>query len=577
MKSIHLHTSISIASSVVQSGKYFLVDLTTATDPYVATVPDFWVNDGTQCWYPRTLGERASVKRKTPQPDWFLYQCNIRGTFDSYETSRAKENVAAVQSDINYASESQTQQQMGKDHRNKRPRKRFTVDESHDSSSDASTDGIYGPTQFDTPSIPPELSANAVRTTRQVVNVPTQFFQQNAEYIERSNANALESHQSTSLFNVNSPSSTAGSSSVVRREMGERDQVVVAQPTNTECFEKIVKKLVGETFKQNETLTNLMDKLVIMDGKLNNLTLPAVLPAAENPTFLMAFLKEVEEIKELEQQLLEKDNYYQLVLKIKVRMIRSLGGTSVSDCLQRAWKSVFAIKVMAHVNWEGKPKKGSILKHGLQHSIITTAVFEGIQTGSRKPNKLEMENDTRKIMKGMPEKYRIKCLAENQDRMDVDNGPRNGPPAGIQAHTVYFSAANNVDYSAANTVDCSAANTVDYSAANTTRIIQGNSLLIHLLSDLRPVVDQINALLNILWTFVFRSNGCSFSDVNWAFVLGRQMEVQYGRSTERTSGRTIIIRITSTSDVQSNDIHHCFPDNVHLRHYVIVSQNLNGS
>lgn len=145
---------------------------------------------------------------------------------------------------------------MGKGHRNKRPRKRFTVDESHDSSSDASTDGMYGPTQFDTPSIPPELSANAVRTTRQVVNVPTQFFQHNAEYsqsycfdslvsvpsisdntrfaVERSNANALESHQSTSLFNVNSPSSTAGSSSVVRREMGERDQVVVAQPTNTE-------------------------------------------------------------------------------------------------------------------------------------------------------------------------------------------------------------------------------------------------------------------------------------------------------------------------------------------------------
>jgi hypothetical protein len=41
---------------------------------------------------------------------------------------------------------------------------------------------MYGPTQFDTPSIPPGLSKNAVRTTRQVVNAPTQFFQQNAEY-----------------------------------------------------------------------------------------------------------------------------------------------------------------------------------------------------------------------------------------------------------------------------------------------------------------------------------------------------------------------------------------------------------
>jgi hypothetical protein len=133
--------------------------------------------------------------------------------------------------------------------------KRFTLDESHDSSSDASTIGMYGPTQFDTHFIPPELYENAVRTARQVVNVPTQFFQQNSEYsrsycvdsvvsvssisdntrfpVERSNANALESNQSTSLFNVNSPSSTADSSSVVKRETGELDQVFVAQPTIT--------------------------------------------------------------------------------------------------------------------------------------------------------------------------------------------------------------------------------------------------------------------------------------------------------------------------------------------------------
>jgi hypothetical protein len=102
------------------------------------------------------------------------------------------------------------------------------------------------------------LSENAVRTTRQGYNVPGQFFQQNAEYsqsycvdslvsvpsisdnstlftVERSNTNALKSHHLTfSLFNVNFPSSTAGSSSVVRREMGEIDQVVVAQLSNTE-------------------------------------------------------------------------------------------------------------------------------------------------------------------------------------------------------------------------------------------------------------------------------------------------------------------------------------------------------
>ncbi|KAK4017297.1 hypothetical protein OUZ56_032244 [Daphnia magna] len=76
-RSLPKQKNISYNIIDVQSGKYFLVDLTTATDPYVATVPDFWVNDGTQCWYPRTLGERASVKH-------------------SYEASRAKENIAAL-------------------------------------------------------------------------------------------------------------------------------------------------------------------------------------------------------------------------------------------------------------------------------------------------------------------------------------------------------------------------------------------------------------------------------------------------------------------------------------------------
>ncbi|EFX80049.1 hypothetical protein DAPPUDRAFT_103861 [Daphnia pulex] len=395
------------------------------------------VNNGTQHWYPNILGERASVKRKTPQPDWILYQCKIRGTSDSYEASRAKENLAGVQPDINSASESQTQHNMGKGHRNRRPRKQFAVDESHDSSSDASTVGMYGPTQFDTHLIPPELYENAVRTARQVANNVPMLLK------------ALESHQSTSLFNVNSPSSTAGSSSVVRRETGERDQVFVAQPTNTEGFEKIVKKLVWETLKQNKTLTNLMDKLV--------------------------------------------------------RMIRSLGGASVSNCLQQALKSVFSIKVMAQANWEGKTKKESIQKHGLQHSIISTAGF---------------------------------------------------------AHNVYFSAANNIDCSAANTVDCSAANTidcsaantVDYSAANTTRITQGSSLLIylfqwlafdeyHLRQYLRTVLDKIKPPMDVHF------------QINWMFVFGRQLDVRFRtsngrRSTERISGRSRIIRITSSSDVQ---------------------------
>lgn len=55
-------------------------------------------------------------------------------------------------------------------------------------------------------------------------------------------------------------------------------------------------------------------------------------------------------------------------------MIRSLGGGSVSGALKRAWCRVFSIKVMAHVNWGGKPNT-KFAKKGLKHSIITKVVF----------------------------------------------------------------------------------------------------------------------------------------------------------------------------------------------------------
>lgn len=78
-----------------------------------------------------------------------------------------------------------------------------------------------------------------------------------------------------------------------------------------------------ETLKQNDILTNIMDKLVLMDGKLNNVGLPAVLQeaAAANPNSIMLPLQEVEDIKLLEQELLDKENYYALVIEIKVNMI----------------------------------------------------------------------------------------------------------------------------------------------------------------------------------------------------------------------------------------------------------------
>ena len=152
---------------------------------------------------------------------------------------------------------------MGKGYRNKRPRKRFLVDESQDSSSDAeSSVGMYGATQFETPSIPPGLSSNAVQTTRQVGNgpSPTQFFQQIEECsqsncvdslvtvpsmpvpsmpvpsmpvntqltVERAHANAVERTEAPSLLNINSTSST------LNRQLTLHHDQFFAQATNTE-------------------------------------------------------------------------------------------------------------------------------------------------------------------------------------------------------------------------------------------------------------------------------------------------------------------------------------------------------
>ena len=62
------------------SGRLF-----TTTVPYVATVPDFWVTENkTQCWYPKTIGNKAALKRKLPQSDWYLYQCRVRGTYGMF-------------------------------------------------------------------------------------------------------------------------------------------------------------------------------------------------------------------------------------------------------------------------------------------------------------------------------------------------------------------------------------------------------------------------------------------------------------------------------------------------------------
>ncbi len=108
----------------VQSGKYFLVDLTTATDPYVATVPDFWVNEGHSAGILRHLGRGLQ---------WSVKLHSQIGFFISVWSGEHLVCFIAVLLLLLYCS-SYSQHIYFADspgHRNKRPRKRFTVDESH--------------------------------------------------------------------------------------------------------------------------------------------------------------------------------------------------------------------------------------------------------------------------------------------------------------------------------------------------------------------------------------------------------------------------------------------------------------
>ncbi|EFX62910.1 hypothetical protein DAPPUDRAFT_119725, partial [Daphnia pulex] len=159
----------TMASSVTD-GIFWLVDLTAHEGPYVATVPDFWLIEGnTKCYYPRSRGDVAAMKREPVRSNWDIYGCKTH----SYEESRSKENQATIQSDINSDSDSHTP--MGRGHRSKRaPGRYLHSDLAQDErplnvENDDDSVGMYGPTQntaqqtFDTtPVFPPLLVSTGV-------------------------------------------------------------------------------------------------------------------------------------------------------------------------------------------------------------------------------------------------------------------------------------------------------------------------------------------------------------------------------------------------------------------------------
>lgn len=72
-----------------------------------------------------------------------------------------------------------------------------------------------------------------------------------------------------------------------------------------------------EVLKLQENISNLMTKMVVIESKIDMMTKPIESQAAEqreiDPDFMTEPLKEMEDVKLLEQTLLDNDKYYQLV------------------------------------------------------------------------------------------------------------------------------------------------------------------------------------------------------------------------------------------------------------------------
>lgn len=143
-----------------QNGTFLLVDLQTTTVPYVAVVPDFWVQEG-KCSYPKRRGEAAAMRRDKPNAKWLVYECIVRKQFNSYQAAKEKEIRACEQNELTTASEAESAavDKAGKGCRQKYPNRRYShtiesenIPESDDSGE--SSDGMYGPTQEMLPFIP---------------------------------------------------------------------------------------------------------------------------------------------------------------------------------------------------------------------------------------------------------------------------------------------------------------------------------------------------------------------------------------------------------------------------------------
>ncbi|EFX62941.1 hypothetical protein DAPPUDRAFT_269379 [Daphnia pulex] len=139
----------------------------------------------------------------------------------------------------------------------------------------------------------------------------------------------------------------------------------------------VLTKLVKEVLKLQENIANVMTKMVVIEGKIELMARPIESEAtAIDADFMTEPLKEIEDIKALEQTLLDNDKYYQLVTIIRnIEVDRLVAQLSAHEAVRN--------------------------------------------TGGRRAKDYELEKITKQMMKGMPEKYRNSLLKPAAE-MEVD-------------------------------------------------------------------------------------------------------------------------------------------------------------
>ncbi|EFX62502.1 hypothetical protein DAPPUDRAFT_120168 [Daphnia pulex] len=396
-------------------------------------IPDFWLHDTNFCYYPAKGGDVACAKREQPNSTWLKYKCVYRVVFDTFSQARDKVSRAVHHSDINTASKSEGNR-LGRGKRIKRTRAAYSPTPNQESSTEEEMESEFECTgssvnamekssltqstesQVESPGFysekyvmenhyektsdsgePIELHTSLSQQSTTASSHPARHVQPLPLY---THLLPLPSHpvtltqRSTSipgppaLLNGNSLSqqpTTMSSpahhvqqvpsftpllpvpSQAINRTQQSRSSPSFAMPKTTGNELPFEVKVLSCLSKILGNLDQLKIEVNVLKGKVDNLSTSTQenepLATVEIPVLPV---KTIEDLK-LYEELLSKDleQFFKLV-----RYVKQIGGSTLSDCVKRAWESVLTLEVRAFINWNGKLRtEGIAFKNASQAAL----------------------------------------------------------------------------------------------------------------------------------------------------------------------------------------------------------------